>query len=51
MAIHGPILTRYVVAVLAVYVDESVDAQEFQLTLDAAKKHRVSVESGQVLCV
>ena len=37
-------LTRYVVAVLAVYTDESADKEELQKILEAAKRLGVPVE-------
>eukprot|EP00964_Phaeocystis_antarctica_P022036 scaffold12225_cov60-Phaeocystis_antarctica.AAC.2 len=39
-------LARYVVAVLAVYADESVDQEELQQIVDAAKRLGVPVESA-----
>eukprot|EP00964_Phaeocystis_antarctica_P068075 scaffold41228_cov50-Phaeocystis_antarctica.AAC.4 len=44
--IHDPILTRYVVAVLAVYVDESADKEELQQIVAAAERLGVPVESA-----
>eukprot|EP00964_Phaeocystis_antarctica_P046554 scaffold26923_cov41-Phaeocystis_antarctica.AAC.2 len=45
----NPVLIRYVVAVLAVYVDESTDKEELQQINDAAKQLGVPVEMAPKL--